>query len=338
MANDIRWGIVATLAEPAPLVMAFVAHHLSLGASEMHIYFDDPNDPAADLLDWLPPVTVTRCTMDYWRATASWKPKRHNNRQSANATHAQSQCAVDFLLHCDADEFLRPKSDVPAQLAEVPGDITWTKIFNLERAMVRGAAQSTIFDGVFKVFYQGMDTTPLRRSDLAPMGFTGHAAGKPFVRTRIGMNIGIHVPRHGHIKARVVPPHHPADQIELVHFDGMTPLHWAAKFIRQAALIPDRLAQLPPFRIAQWREIIGCVEDPDALRALYDRINGYDPDQIDALEDDGYITRDTFDLTPALTAVFPSQTVDLSPEAFDDALRPRVANWLKKARRKGVAV
>lgn len=336
MSNAIRWGIVATVAEPAPLVMAFVAHHLALGASEIHIYLDDPRDPVGEALDWLPPVHVTRCSREYWADAVSWRPKRQNNRQSVNATHAQSVCKVDFLLHCDADEFLRPRSNVQAQLAEVPEHLTWTKVFNLERALVRGEVQHTIFDGVFKVHYQGQDGTKLRTSDMAPLGFTGHAAGKAFVRTKIGMNIGIHVPRHGHIKDRIVPPHHPADQIELVHFDGITPLHWAGKFIRQAATIPELLEKLPPFRIAQWREMASCLDDPEALRALFDQINGYDTDEVAALEDDGYIIRDTFDLRPALTSVFPGQDIDLSPEAFDAILLPRIERWLAKARKKGV--
>lgn len=336
MPDNLKWGIVATVAEPAPLVLAFVAHHLALGASEMHIYFDDPHDPVADILEWLPPVRVTRCDKDHWLSIAEWRPRRHNNRQTTNATHAQSVCNVPFLMHCDADEFLRPGSNVPAQLAEIPDIITWTKVFNLERAFVQGAPQTSIFDGVFKVYYQGQDETPLRTSDLAPIGFTGHAAGKPMVRTKIGMNIGIHVPRHGHIKARVVPPHHPADIIELVHFDGMTPLHWAAKFVRQAALTPDRLAQLPPFRVAQWREIMSCVDDSAALRALYDRVNGYTPQEVEALESDGYITRDTFDLAPAIAAAFPGQDVDLSPAHFDELLRPRIRKWMRKARNNGV--
>ncbi len=336
MTGTPRWGIVATVAEPAPLVLAFVAHHLTLGASEIHIYLDEPNDPVGDALEWLPPVRVTRCDKSYWQAVAPRRPRRHNNRQSINATHAQSVCNLDYLLSCDADEFLRPSSRVDDQIAEIPEWATWTKVFNLERTMVRGAPQQSIFDGAFKVHYQGREDTQLRTSDLMPIGFTGHAAGKPMVRTKIGMNIGIHVPRYGHIKDRVVPPHYPADQIELIHFDGLTPLHWAGKFIRQAAKTPDRLEQLPPFRIAQWRKIAASLHDDQALRTLYDEVNAYDEGELTRLEDEGYVVREVFDPTKALESVFPGQHVDLTPEAFDAALRPRIDQWLRTARKHGV--
>ncbi len=338
MPNDIRWGIVATVSEPAPLVMAFVAHHLALGASEIHIYLDDPSDPVGDLLEWLPPVHVTRCDRGYWTSLMQWRPKRTVNRQSANATHARTICGVEYLLHCDADEFLRPKSQVEAQLADMPDDRKWMKVFNLERAFVQGAPHASIFDGVFKVHYQQREGTPLRTSEMTPFGFTGHAAGKPFVRTKHPFNIGIHVPRFGHIKSRRVPPHHPADQIELVHFDGMTPLHWAAKFVRQAALDPEQLVHSTPHRTAQCKRIFANLDDPAALRALYEEVNGYSEAEIEALEDDGHMTLDTFDLAPALAAVFPGQTVDLSSAGFDEVLRHRVQSWRKKARRKGVEI
>ncbi len=338
MPDDIRWGIVATVAEPAQLVMAFVAHHLTLGAAEIHIYLDNPDDPVGDALDWLPAVHVTRCTPEYWTDLVRWRPRQHVNRQTFNATHARKACAVEYLLHCDADEFLRPGSDVQAQLADVPDDRKWLKVFNLERAYIAGAPQGSVFDGVFKVHYQQSETTPLRMSEMTPFGFTGHAAGKPFVRTKHPFNIGIHVPRFGHIKSRRVPPHHPADLIELVHFDGMTPLHWAAKFVRQAAFNPDRLERLTPHRIAQWRRIFACLDDPPALRALCDELNGYTEAEIMTLEDSGDIIRDSFDIGPAAEAAFPGQTLDLSPEAFDEALRPLVRSWRKRARRKGVEI
>lgn len=338
MPMDIPWGVVATVAEPAPLVMAFVAHHISLGASEVHIYLDDPRDPVGEVLAAVPQVRLTRCTPDYWIDLMRWRPRRHVNRQSANATRARRESRVRFLLHCDADEFLLPACDVADQLAAIPEDRKWMKVPNFERAMITGAPHATFFDGVFKVHVPECEATPLHTNDMMPFGFTGHAAGKPFVRTDVPLNIGIHVPRHGHIKSRRVPPHHPADTIALVHFDGVTPLHWAAKFVRQAAFFPERLPQLTPYRIAQSRRIFACLDDPAALRALYDELNGYSPQDVAALEHSGHMIRDPFDLTPALETVFPGQSVDLSPEGFDDILRPRVHSWRKKARRKGIEI
>ena len=335
ISTDIPWGIVATVSEPAPLVMAFVAHHLMLGASEIHIHLDNPDDPVGDVLDWLPPVHVTRCTKDYWTKLVGWRPKQHVNRQTANATRARTACNVPFLLSCDADEFLAPSSDIWAQLNAMPDDQNWIKVFNLERAFIRDVPQRDILDGVFKVHMPAQPDTPLRTSDMAPIGFTGHAAGKPFVRTDIEFNIGIHVPRFGHIKERRVPTHFPARHIRLLHFDGLTPLHWAGKFLRQAAFTPERLHRLPDNRMAQCREILTKIEDRAALRALYDQVNGYSEDEVATLEASGHMVRETFDLPTALAAVFPGQDVDLSATAFDALLRPNIRKWLKMARRNG---
>ena len=334
--GEISWGMVATVNEPAPLVLAWVAHHLSLGAHEIHIYLDDPKDPVGPQLDGINNVFVTRCDNDYWRSIAPYRPPYHNRRQHRNATHAQAKCGVTFLMSCDADEFLRPGSEMQEQLAEIPDNYTWCKIFNLERALITDAPRDTIFDGVFKAIYHHVDTTALRQTPMAPMGFTWHYAGKPMVRTSAGLNIGIHTPRRGHIKKRRIPPNFRADLVQFVHFDGLTPLHWATKFIRQAANTPERLDELPPFRITQWRRIFKCMDDPAALNALFEEINGYTKAEAAALALDGHIVRDRFDLAPALAETFPGMDVDLSPEAFDAILAPRVARWQKKARKSGV--
>jgi len=210
------------------------------------------------------------------------------------------------------------------------------KVLNHERAFVTGQVADTIFDGVFKRHRYDLDETRLRCTEMTPFGFTGHAAGKPFVRTALGMNIGIHVPRWGHIRDRVVPPHFLAAHVKLLHFDGMTPLHWAAKFVRQAALFPEFLDQLPAFRIAQWQAVFDVLDDPEALRALYDRINSYAPDEIDRLERDGFMSRASVDPRDAVAQVFPGHGVDLSPAAFDAALAPKLARWRRMARKKGV--
>jgi len=110
----LQWAVVATIAEPAPLTLAFVAHHLRLGASEVHIYLDEPKDPVGEILETVAGVRVVRCHRDHWRRLGVRRPKRQNNRQSFNATDARSVSGVPFLLSCDADEFLHPKADVAA--------------------------------------------------------------------------------------------------------------------------------------------------------------------------------------------------------------------------------
>ena len=40
--------MAATVNEPVELVLAFLGYHLALGASEVILFFDDPEDPAAE--------------------------------------------------------------------------------------------------------------------------------------------------------------------------------------------------------------------------------------------------------------------------------------------------
>lgn len=100
------WGLVATVKAPQDKVLAFVAHHLSLGAAHMWIYFDDPDDPAYAAVVNHPRVTTTRCDAAYW--TGKKRHDRHQNRQSRNARDAYEKCTTDWLGHVDVDEFILP--------------------------------------------------------------------------------------------------------------------------------------------------------------------------------------------------------------------------------------
>ena len=44
------WAVVATVDEPAPLVAAFVAHHLNEGAREVHLFLDKPDPETVALI------------------------------------------------------------------------------------------------------------------------------------------------------------------------------------------------------------------------------------------------------------------------------------------------
>ena len=43
------WSLVATVKAPEEKVLAFAAHHLSLGANHLWLYFDDPDGNTIEL-------------------------------------------------------------------------------------------------------------------------------------------------------------------------------------------------------------------------------------------------------------------------------------------------
>lgn len=333
--GKISWGIVATVAEPAPLVQSFVAHHLHMGAAEVHIFLDDPDDPVADMLRAVSRCIVTRCDRDWWvRCGISRRPGLHTRRQHVNATAANAMSGADFLLHCDADEFLRPDSDIAGDLFQLPESRPWLKIPNLERGFLAGQPIETIFDGVFKRFAGRDGDNAGKANDLATFGFTGHAAGKAMTRCGQGLKIGIHAPRIGKIRDRNIPPHRIAKKSELVHFDGLTPLHWAAKLLRYAAQGPEQMGKLVgEKRTRQVIEVLRCIDDRPRLRRLYDQMNALAPHEIAAMEASNLVVQDPIDMHPALETFFPDKAVDISATAFDASLEPKIARWLRQARK-----
>ncbi len=104
--------------------------------------------------------------------------------------------------------------------------------------------QQGLFEGVFRRGWPGgsADLAPVYR-DAAPFlweGLTGHLIGKSFVRRGQRLNMGIHFPkppRRVHLQPEVsdVGLMGPlADEGWLIHFDGMTTLHWRLKLLRYA--------------------------------------------------------------------------------------------------------
>lgn len=88
------WATVTTLREPPRRVMEFVAQHLYLGASEIWLYFDDPEDPAIPLVSKIPQVRAIPCTEAH-RAAVAPRTTTHEARQKANANHAYTRSQAD---------------------------------------------------------------------------------------------------------------------------------------------------------------------------------------------------------------------------------------------------
>jgi hypothetical protein len=187
----MSWGIVATVKAPVADVLNFAAHHLELGAHRLYIYLDEPGDAAFAPLKAHPKVRVTTCDHSYWRKHKR-RPKKHQVRQSANASHAYRRAEVDWLAHIDVDEFLWSQTPVAVQLAALPATALCARLFPAEALAGDGNA--------FKAVHRLRD----RRADIVERlyptygrylngGFLSHVEGKLFLRTGLpGIGFRIH--------------------------------------------------------------------------------------------------------------------------------------------------
>lgn len=317
------WGLVMLAREPAVLVLSHLAWHLELGAREIHLYLDDPADPVADAAAALPGVRVTRCDDAFWQRLGGARPALQTRRQTLIASLAYAQAGVDWLLHLDADEFLHLPAGGAAAMGEELArqhDFTgYLALPNLERAFTR-ADPVGIFEGVFR--------RPLpRNADLPPTlahqagfvarGVSGHAAGKAMSRTGQGYVLQPHAPR---LDGALVPSRR-AGGLLVLHFDGLTPLHWLLKLRRYAAHPLESWERfLGPHRRAQLAHIRAHPDDPAALRAFHDRLKCCPAPA--ALEAQGLIEALRFAPEPALRRWL-GALPDLSVAAFDAELRAR---------------
>ena len=277
------WSVVATVDEPAALVLAFVLHHLELGAARIHLFLDGPNPQAEDALRDLPQVQLVVCDAAHWAASVRRKnPKLHTGRQLVNANIAYAQTRSDWLLHCDCDEFVRDGTLLTDELSATGPNRVYLKLPVAERVYppAGSAAETDPFAGIFRYPLTDFDTIgPQIYGDLAPFlkdGVTGHRAGKAVVRTGLPITMGIHSPDG--------PPPHRTARSRLLHFDGLTRLQYQIKLLRRAHEPPvSRQLRHGAARIAQYENLRDLVDQPDHLRDLVGRLKGLTTQQFDAL-------------------------------------------------------
>lgn len=302
-------------------MMAFAAHHARLGASEIHIYLDRPNTALAAALSKHPALRITQCDDAFWRAHGG-RAQLQTKRQDVIANLAYDKAGVDWLAHIDADEFISARA-LKSELAAMPASIPCIRLPVRERAWGAGAEPSDIFDGFFRVPVPGklgLDRHFLKHlGRFTQRGVTGHTRGKTFARRGAGLRLSIHSP----YDAEDIP-FLESQSMRLLHFDGLTPFHWLLKRLRYASLPhADEKLHADNYRwnqIAALREFATVWEARRFQRRLT-TLNAEREMQFRALG----LVEDApgFDPERALSAVYPDQQIDLSVEAFDEALRTR---------------
>lgn len=190
--DEPSWGVVATVKASARDILTFAAHHLELGAGEVHVYLDEDAPAARAALIGHPGCRVILCDEGYWqrRFRRGGRPEKHQQRQSANATHCyRRRAGVTWLAHIDVDEFLWPQAPIAAQLGRMAEDTLSVRVRPVE-ALAPDPADPPPRDMIHcKATALARKTRAAQTRAIYPTfgaylegGFLSHVAGKVFVR------------------------------------------------------------------------------------------------------------------------------------------------------------
>ena len=186
-----KWGIVTTVKAPLNDIASFAAYHIDMGAHRVFLYLDDPDPSTFKTLKAHPKIRVKACDEVYWEGQ---RPKKHQARQTINATHAYNRdTQVDWLGHIDVDEYLVPQGTIADHLADLPPTIATARVRPMERlADGDGTAFKAARLGRAERHADAKHLYPTFGPDLRD-GFLSHVAGKIFFRTgRLGVGFRIH--------------------------------------------------------------------------------------------------------------------------------------------------
>jgi len=320
--SDPTWGIVMTAREPAQLVLANIGWHLHTGASEIHLYLDDPEDPVAADVAAVPQVHVTLCDTDHWGGRKKGRPDQQTRRQVFNCDHAMARAGVDWLVHLDADEFLVQHTSMAAEMAWLRPHDSELHFPVCERFYTEPPTH--LFDGVLRHATTGRRDLPkdlfgdLDRYFKA--GMTGHTAGKSAAPTDSDFRLGVHSAYRGKRDAAHKAERHVSRSTRLYHFDGLTPLHWLIKLGRYAKSREQGF--FPPGRTAQLDDLVAVRGDAAKILGFHNKIRMMDQATVDLMNRHDLLEPTGFDPAPAIKDVF-GQLPDLSVAQFDADLAAR---------------
>lgn len=313
----MRWGVVATVREPSVLVISFACHHLALGAQAVHLFFDAPNDPSARLAAQIPGVYVSVCDLDHWRSAGfDSPPALQTKRQTVNANRVMAESDLDWLLHIDADELLWLPGPMSDEVAGVP-EGAWLHVPNVERCWI-DPPEGDIFGGIFRgpLHHRPEIAQSVygKRAAALSGGMGGYSAGKAMARVGEGF-LAIHKVREA--EGAPVRPSVDAPGARILHFDGITPAHWALKNLRYATQGAAMNQLLNTQRMASIGAILQAQNPERAGKRVFEALYRLTGAQAAQLEEVGALFRYVVDVPATVARIAPDLSPDFSMTAFD---------------------
>lgn len=317
------WDVCTTAHEAPDATLAFVAHHLSMGARRVWIFLDQPQPELESILASQPRCHVQTCDEAWWTQLNSplgkgGVPPQPPLRQRANLQWALERSEADWLVHIDTDEFLAsPSVPLGQRLAQHGDDIDFVFFNVVERVHLRLPDPDDVFSGVFRrpfqpiKLYSELDFDGPAKPFL-DRGVTGYTSGKSAFRTGRGLTAGIHIPQDANHDRKVID-----ENVLVRHFDGYTAQHWLQKKLRQVKFSPNVVNHETEPRANQLREVARLQDDPDALNAFYLMIKRLNMQQRKELRERGHFVNQPLNPRAAVQTFFPGVTLDLSEHKHD---------------------
>ena len=267
-------AIVSTLRAPLRQTLSFVRYHLHIGIDALFLFFDDPEDPALEILASCSQVTATACSPAYWRRLGHDAVPGIDERQDVNANVGMImaiQHSCQWLLHIDCDELVRPCREMHEVLGGSSADI-------LRLSLLEAVPQAEECENVFSpVLFKKMISARQKKMALLlrchgtffeGSYFRGHTASKTAVRLGPGITrMGIHAPvtREGVVRKAT-------DQLSLLHFGCIGFAEWMRKWERRidGSAVCNGIAKSRSKQFEYYLEARGAGEL--ALRKAYRRL------------------------------------------------------------------
>lgn len=338
--NPMTWSVVATVAEPIEILVAFAAHHLALGALEVFLFLDDARPGDVAVLTSLPGVVATPCDGAYWQAQGVAKrPDNLTRVQRVNAGNAYVRTQAQWLFHIDADEFLHAAEPVGEVLARVPAEFDFLRVQNVERAY-RPTELASVYTTLFRRPFQGRPWQEKALfgefADYTRNGFCAYAVGKGASRTGVDLQPTLHNARYTQgIRKGLVPEEHLSAELTLCHYDGVTPLSWCAKLMRYHEIgmyradQGDAPRQRP--RSRQQEYVLKHQADRGAVLALHDLLKVVTPEKEEDLWAHGLLLEVPVDPVDAVRRICPWLQFDYKVSSIDAALFTRASAAQQRA-------
>lgn len=325
--DNLKWGIVATVAEPRELLLPFVSHHIGCGASVIYIYLDDPDETLATELEQNPKCKVAQCSDSYWSSKSeSGKPFDHRLRQTVNANDALKKDEVSWLIHLDADEFLLSKDRISSILSNLDSEIEAARVINDERAFLAGKSPASIFDGFIrrearnspwlaKLLY-GRGAKYIRK------GMVGHDGGKTFLKVGTDATMKIHGADREVRSVKV-------SGIRMLDFDGLTRLHWIDKLYSKSVTSRDTAGHgRSGVREAQIQFAAGPGLVRERMETLFGEIMELSQLKAVLMRFAKLASPIKINIQSELQSAYPDSDLDFSPRNFDVAIATRTRKVL----------